>query len=180
MGCSNSNVNEKVPKDKKIKNLKDFNPDLNDKAKIYNPQNYKDFESNNSKEINTQIINKNFERQIISLNQNNIALTKKKEGYNLTNKPNNKLKKKLKSHKSEIKNMDVNNKLEKEENDSSYRSDNDSSYFAKEMYEEAKKKNNNKIIKTISSVNSSELSSDRNEPKDEINNNVENDNINNK
>ena len=175
MGCSNSNVNEEVPKDNKIRNVKDFNPDLNDKAKIYN-QNYKDFESNNSKEKNTQIINKNFERQIISLNQNNIGLAKKKEGYNLTNKSNNKLKKKLKSHKSEIKNMDVNNKLEKEENDSSYRSDNDSSYYAKKMYEEAKKKTNNKIIKTISSVNSSELSSD----KDEIKNNVENDNINNK
>ena len=179
MGCDHSNVNEEVPAYK-----------IDENIKIYSPENQKSFESKDSGEMEDQV-NKNFKKQIISLNTNKNALEKKKEDYNLSNSPNlpvdpsvpknDKLKKKLRCSQSVDKNvcvkkLDINlEKKEEDEDDSSYRGLNDSSYYAEETPKnKIAPKNNKKDNKIISSMNSSELSSDSIEHKEEINNNIEN------
>ena len=173
MGCSNSNVIEGIPT---IKN--------NENIRIYSPNDKGSLELKYSEEMKDQFVNKNFKKQIISLNPNNNILEKKKEDYNISispnfpidlNKPNNnKLKKKLRCSQSVdknacIKKLDINleKKEEDDEDDSSYRGFNDSSYYAEEtprkkiIPKDNKKDNNN-----ISSNNSSELSSDSKENKE--------------
>ena len=179
MGCDHSNVNENVPAYK-----------INENIRIYSPQNKKSFDSENSKEMEEQV-NKNFKKQIISLNTNKHALEKKKEDYNLSNSPNlpvdpnpsknDKLKKKLRCSQSVDKNICVNKldinleKKEEDEDDSSYRGINDSSYYAEESPKnKIVPKNNKKDNKIISSMNSSELSSDSIDHKEEVINNIEN------
>ena len=172
MGCDHSNVNEDIPAYKN-----------NETIRVYSPHDKKSFGLKDSEEMKEQFVNKNFKKQIISLNQNKNALEKKKEDYNFSVSPNlpddlnklsnSKLKKKLRCSQSVdknacIKKLDINleKKEEDDEDDSSYRGFNDSSYYAEEtprkkiIPKDNKKDNNN-----ISSNNSSELSSDSKENK---------------
>ena len=169
MGCSNSNVIEGIPT---IKN--------NENIRIYSPNDKGSLELKYSEEMKDQFVNKNFKKQIISLNPNNNILEKKKEDYNISispnfpidlNKPNNnKLKKKLRCSQSVdknacIKKLDINLEKEEEEDedDSSYRGINDS-YLVKETpRKNISPKGNQEGNNNISSNNSSELSSDSKE-----------------
>ena len=186
MGCNNSNVNEDIPENtikKNVRNSNSGNVDPNDKTKICSPQN-KVLESKDSKQIKNEIVNKQIIKQMISLNPINNTLSKEKEDFNFNlfqNLPNNKLKKKLRYYptadkKIKIKKLDFNREEDKE-NNSSYGLEKDSSYYLKDMQkEETTRRNNVKLKNSISSVNSSELSSDSNEIKNDINNNVVNEN----
>ena len=169
MGCSNSNVIEGIPT---IKN--------NENIRIYSPNDKGSLELKYSEEMKDQFVNKNFKKQIISLNPNNNILEKKKEDYNISispnfpidlNKPNNnKLKKKLRCSQSVdknacIKKLDINLEKEEEEDedDSSYRGINDS-YLVKEIpRKNISPKGNQEGNNNIYSNNSSELSSDSKE-----------------